>query len=233
MPALGEDGGPVRPARLAPCTAARDDACMLMHWRTAGRRRPLPWVMTVMAGVMAACGAVAADDWTDEAERLARVLRLQPSMTIAEIGAGRGELTVEMARRVPQGRVYSTEIDRARLGDIERRVEEAGLPHVTVLEAGERDSNLPDGCCDAVFMREVYHHFGDAEHTTRTLHRALKPGGLLAVIDYPERGALFGGDCHCIAKDALIAQVTALGFEVVADEDRWAGIRYLVVFRKR
>lgn len=190
-------------------------------------------LLLVSALAMAACGAVSADDWSDEAERLARVLRLQPAMTIAEIGAGRGELTVEMARRVPQGRVYSTEIDRARLRDIERRAADAGLRNVSVLEAGQRDSQLPPGCCDAVFMREVYHHFSEAEATTRTIHRALKPGGLLAVIDYPERGTLYGGDCHCMPKDELIAQVSALGFDVVANEDDWAGIRYLVVFRKR
>lgn len=206
---------------------------MLTRWRVRPGRRPVASLMLVAALAIAACGAVSADDWAEEAERLARVLQLRPDMTLAEIGAGRGELTVEMARRVPRGRVYSTEIDRARLRDIERLAADAGLGNVTVIEAGERDSQLPPGCCDAVFMREVYHHFADAEHTTRTIHRALKPGGLLAVIDYPKRGALYGGDCHCMPKEELIAQVSALGFDVVADEDAWAGIRYLVVFRKR
>lgn len=183
--------------------------------------------------VVSACGPVAADDWADEAARLAKVLRMHSAMTLAEVGAGRGDLTVEMARRVPEGRVYSTEIDRARLRDIERAVADARLSNVTVLEAGERESQLPPGCCDAVFMREVYHHFADPSYTTSTIHRALKSGGLLAVIDYPKRGELYGGNCHCMPKDTLIAQVTAQGFEVVADEDAWAGIRYLVVFRKR
>lgn len=190
------------------------------------------WLWLVGFAV-SACGLVAADDWADEAARLAKVLQVRPATTLAEIGAGRGNLTVEMARRVPQGRVYSTELDRARLRDIERAVADAGLSNVTVLEAGERESQLPPGCCDAVFMREVYHHFADPAYTTSTIHRALKPGGLLAVIDYPRRGVLYGGDCHCMPKDTLIAQVTAQGFEVIADEDDWAGIRYLVVFRKR
>ena len=174
----------------------------------------------------------AADDWPDEAGRLMRVLELGPTATIAEIGAGRGELTLEMARRVPDGRVYSTEIDRNRLEDIEQAVAKADLRNVTVLEAGARTSNLPEGCCDAVYMREVYHHFADGSAVTASLHRALKPGGRFAVIDFPERGPA-GGDCHCIPKKDLIAQVTAQGFEVVADQDRWSGTHYLVVFRKR
>jgi ubiquinone/menaquinone biosynthesis C-methylase UbiE len=194
------------------------------------------WILTSLVTAAAAVAIVlqarTVDDWPDEARRLTAVLAISPSATIAEIGAGHGELTVEMAKRVPEGRMFSTEIDRDRLRDIERAVANAGAHHVTVIEAGQRDSNLPEGCCDAVYMREVYHHFDDGAVMTATIHRALRPGGLLAVIDYPQRGPS-DGNCHCIPKPALIAQVTARGFEVVEDEDRWSGTRYLVVFRKR
>lgn len=173
------------------------------------------------------------DDWSGEADRLMILLDLKPGMTVADVGAGRGELAVEMAKRLgASGRVYATEIDPARLDDIRRAVRDAGLDTVTVVTAGERESHLPEACCDAIYLREVYHHFTDPAFTTATLHRALKPGGLLAVIDYPERRS-FGGDCHCIDKHELIRQVTSTGFDHVRDEDRWSGSRYIVVFRKR
>lgn len=172
------------------------------------------------------------DDWSGEADRLVRLLDLDPGMTIADVGAGRGELAIEMAKRLgPSGRVYATEIDPARLDDIRRAVRDAALETVTVVTAGDRESHLPEGCCDAIYLREVYHHFSDPAFTTATLHRALKPGGRLAVIDYPQRGS-FNGNCHCIDKQELIRQVTAAGFEHVSDEDRWSGSRYIVVFRK-
>jgi SAM-dependent methyltransferase len=138
-----------------------------------------------------------------------------------------------MARRLaPAGRVYSTEIDARRLEDIRSAVAEARLQNVTVLEGATRTSNLPEGCCDAVYMREVYHHFEDPEPMVASLRAALKPGGLLAVIDYPERGRS-GGNCHCIDQRTLVDQLTSWGFEAVTQEDRWAGTRYLAVFRKR
>jgi precorrin-6B methylase 2 len=173
------------------------------------------------------------DDWPHEADRLMSLLSLEPGMVVADVGAGRGELAVEMAKRLgASGRVYATEIDAGRLDDIRRAVRAAGIDTVTVVTAGERESHLPEGCCDAIYLREVYHHFSDPAFTTTTLHRALKPGGLLAVIDYPRRES-FGGDCHCIDKRELIQQVTAAGFDHVSDEDRWSGSRYIVVFRKR
>jgi hypothetical protein len=66
----------------------------------------------------------------------------------------------------------------------------------------------------------------------KSLHASLRPAGLLAIIDFPERGPR-GANCHCIDKGALQQQLTALGFEAVTDEDGWAGTRYLAVFRKR
>jgi ubiquinone/menaquinone biosynthesis C-methylase UbiE len=222
--------------RLVPAARAGHAGSMTAERPERGTPRRSAWavacLVTATAAVAIALQARSGDDWPDEARRLASVLAIPPSATIAEIGAGRGELTVEMARRVPGGRAFSTEIDLDRLGDIERAVAKAGLRNVTVLEAGARESRLPEGCCDVVYMREVYHHFDDGPVMTATIHRALKPGGVMAVIDYPERGPA-DGNCHCIAKPALIAQVTAQGFEVVADEDRWSGTRYLVVFRKR
>lgn len=172
------------------------------------------------------------EEWPDEADRLVKRLALPRQATVAEIGAGRGELTVEVARRLgADGRLFSTEIDDARRDDIRRAVADAKLANVTVVTAGERSSNLDDGCCDAIYMREVFHHFGDRPAMTASLRQALKPGGRLAVIDYPLPNN-YGGDCHCIDKAELIRIVTAAGFEVEHQQDRWAGIRYLVVFRR-
>lgn len=201
-----------------------------------------PWLAaSILAGTLAIAAATglalraspaADEDWSDESTRLMTALAVGPGATLAEIGAGRGELTVEMARRLgPAGRLYSTEIDAARRDDIQRATEAAALGNVTVVVAGERDTNLPDACCDAVYMREVFHHFGDKAVMAAALRRSIRPGGRLAVIDYPLRNN-YGGDCHCIDKAELIRVVTAAGFEVVHEQDRWAGIRYLVVFRR-
>jgi predicted methyltransferase len=201
-----------------------------------------PWlVLSLLVVVLAAAAAAglalraraaADDDWPDEGARLVRVLAVGAGATVAEIGAGRGELTVEVARQIgPTGRLYSTEIDAARRDDIQRAAEAAALANVTVVAAGERDTNLPEACCDAVYMREVFHHFGDKATMAAALRRAIKPGGRLGVIDYPLRSN-YGGDCHCIDKAELIRIVTAAGFAMVHEQDRWAGIRYLLVFRR-
>ena len=95
-------------------------------------------------------------DRDGEVARLLELLDLEPGRTAAEIWAGTGWLTVEAAQRVgPSGRIFSTEISESRRAEIEQAVVNASLTNVTVVNAGEHDTNLAANCCDAVFMRRV------------------------------------------------------------------------------
>lgn len=176
----------------------------------------------------------------DETARLVEALRLEPGMRVADVGAGDGEWSEALAEVVGEaGHVYATEVGEEELGEIRERIETAGLAHVTPVLGTATDTGLPDGCCEAVLLRLVYHHFTDPAPMRASLRRALKPGGVLAVVDMvpqshwrelpgvPERGG------HGIAADDLVAEMTADGFEVVARYDDWPGDEdhYCVVFR--
>jgi ubiquinone/menaquinone biosynthesis C-methylase UbiE len=158
-----------------------------------------------------------------DAKRLVEHLRLEPGMTVAEIGAGAGRLTVEVARAVgPDGRVYSNELDTGRLASIRAAVERSGLTNVTVVEGQAADANLPDACCDAIFMRDVYHHFTEPGPMTASLVRALRPGGRIAIIDFPPRT---GRGAHGIEPAAVEAGLREAGLEILTTESprgrRW------------
>ena len=121
-----------------------------------------------------------------EMSRLQEALGLRAGMVVADVGAGKGQLTLALAAGVgPDGRVFSTEIDPERLSALRKKVAEAKLGNATVVEAKASESGLPEGCCDAVVLRRVYHHLSDPAATNASLFRALRPGGLLAVIDFP------------------------------------------------
>ena len=54
-----------------------------------------------------------------EMPRLRHELALKPSMSVADVGAGRGELTLALAAEVgPSGQVFSTDIDTRALEQI-------------------------------------------------------------------------------------------------------------------
>ena len=123
-----------------------------------------------------------------EVPQLAKLLELTPGMTVADVGAGFGAWTVRFAKVVgPSGRVYATDIGTAQLAALREGAKREGLTNVTVLEGAANTTNLPALCCDAILIRDAYHHLTQPDAIVRSLAAALKPGGRLAVIDFPPR----------------------------------------------
>jgi SAM-dependent methyltransferase len=177
----------------------------------------------------AAAGALRAPAQNDAAdvERLVTLLDLHEGSVVADIGAGSGALSVQIAAHVGQsGRVYSTDIDTKRLGDIRRAVARAELSTVTVVEGRAADTNLPEQSCDAIFMRDVYHHFADPAAMNASLLRTLKLGGRLAIIDFAPRsgrrqppGKRAEGRDHGVQLTDVVEELTAAGFADVRQAD--------------
>jgi len=177
----------------------------------------------------------------DEVTRLVQVLDLHPGSVVADVGAGSGEVTVEIARQLgAESRVYSTDINQDRLREIRAAASKASLANVIVLEGDPNRTNLPDGCCDALFVRNVYHHFADPPAMNASVLRALKPGGRFAVMDFPPDGPSrdvppdkrAGGKDHGVFRDTVVAELKAAGFEIVQVVPGWQGVSFLVLGRK-
>ena len=171
-----------------------------------------------------------------EMPRLRAVLALETGRVVADVGAGKGELTLALAREVGSaGRVFSTEIDPGRLQRLRDAVDAAQLDTVTVIEAHGSETGLPQDCCDAIVLRRVYHHLNDAPGINASLFRALRPGGVLAVIDFPPPFFLSRGEFGVPAK-MVISEMTSSGFALLRLIDDWPGRgplgSYCVVFRK-
>ncbi|MPY91139.1 MAG: methyltransferase domain-containing protein [Luteitalea sp.] len=178
-----------------------------------------------------------------EAADIASALQLEPGSSVADVGAGKGTFSIELARKVgPDGQVFATEIDEKLLKQIRRAATDASLHNVTVIEGGEADAGLPEACCDAVFLRGVYHHLTQPATTNASLFRALRPGGRLAIIDFPpSRWLSFffpvrdvpanrGG--HGVPAELVIEELTAAGFALDQRIDDWRNNRYCLVFRR-
>ena len=190
----------------------------------------------LLAVLPAGCGTPPAA--AGEAERIAEVMGLKPGMHVADVGAGDGEWTLGLVRAVGSaGKVYATEVKEEVLAKLRSNLAE--FPQATVLSGDQEHTGLPPACCDAILLRQVYHHFTDPAAMRADLHRALRPGGLLVIIDItpqkswpelpgvPERGG------HGITPDDLIAELTGDGWTTVATYLDWSDEddHFCVVFR--
>jgi ubiquinone/menaquinone biosynthesis C-methylase UbiE len=180
-------------------------------------------------------------DAADEMQRLAALMQWKTGTIVADIGAGDGRYAFASAKIVgPSGKVFATEIDRDKLAKLRADVKSRHLGNVVVLESKEAETSLSAECCDAIFLRRVYHHLTKPAEFDAALLRSLKPGGSLAIIDFPPRGGLEpvegvpanrGG--HGIPQKILIDELTAAGFQVEKVVDDWPADDYCVLFRKK
>lgn len=182
-----------------------------------------------------------------EAERavpvLAEVLELKPGMIVADVGSGGGAMTVVLGKWLgPSGRVFATDITQRALQETRDYTKREALTNVTVLEGAAAATNLPDACCDAIFMRDVYHHITEPEAFDKSLVAALKPGGRLAVIDFlPRPGSQLSAGVnpnrggHGVPPAIVVSEVSAAGLTHVTTVDHWPEDKsnlFLVLFRK-
>jgi ubiquinone/menaquinone biosynthesis C-methylase UbiE len=201
-------------------------------------------LMRVMGLASAALGVFAAGvrgDATDEMKRLAALMEWKAGTIAADIGAGDGQYTFAAVAHVgAAGKVYATEIDAKKLAELRSEVAKRKLQNVIVVESKEADTNLPAACCDAIFLRRVYHHLTKPAEFDAQLVRSLKPGGRLAIIDFPPRAGLDpvegvpsnrGG--HGIPQKIVIEELTAAGLQVEKVVNDWPEDDYCVLFVKR
>jgi len=178
-----------------------------------------------------------------EAPKLADILGLKPGLTVADVGAGFGAMTIVLAKSFPSGKLFATDIGQRQIKLIRAYVEQEGLANVAVIEGSEASTNLPAACCDAVFLRLVYHHVGAVEPFNRSLMAALKPGGRLAIIDSAAApgsklpaGVPMNRGGHGVPISVVIDEIQAAGIKHVRTIEKWPpgdkSPGFLVLFEK-
>jgi ubiquinone/menaquinone biosynthesis C-methylase UbiE len=172
-------------------------------------------------------------------DKILDAIGVKEGLTVCEMGAGDGELSVITAKAVgASGRVYTSELGEERVKTLRMKTGESGLSHITVIEGAPEKTNFPEGACDALFMRNVYHHFANPPAINASILASLKPGARAAVVDFTppdkeaERPEDRGKDgMHGVKPETVTRELTSIGLEAVSSEAgdaRW----FLVVVRR-
>jgi ubiquinone/menaquinone biosynthesis C-methylase UbiE len=178
-----------------------------------------------------------------EIQRLEKVMNWKAGQVIADVGAGEGEIGFAAATAVGEsGKVYLTELDEDKVAALQRAASRRKLKNVLILAAAEKETKLPDNCCDAIILRRVYHHFTAPNEMDASLMRSLRPGALLAVIEFAPRKSLSASDPvkgvpsnrggHGIPKQILMEELIGAGFKLDKTIDDWPDDGYCMLVRK-
>lgn len=161
---------------------------------------------------------------------------LKPGMTVADVGAGTGLYTRLFAQAVgKQGTVYAVDISPKFLEHIDASARTLGIDNVKTVRGTDVSAELPDASADVVFLCDTYHHFEFPARMMRSIHKALKPGGRVIVIDFariPGKSSEWVMD-HVRAGQELVEQeIAECGFRKTAEVKGLLQENYLIVFEK-
>jgi ubiquinone/menaquinone biosynthesis C-methylase UbiE len=161
---------------------------------------------------------------------MAGLLRLKPGMTVAEIGAGSGFLSRTLAAQVgPTGHVYATELEDKMVAYMRERAKRDGLSNFTAVRGQVAATGLGTASVDAVAVVNAYSFFDQPAEMLGSIAHALRPGGLLLIVDIPQTGS--GADSTGVEAEDVIAAARAAGFTMV-DESSVVPGHYALRFRR-
>jgi predicted methyltransferase len=185
-------------------------------------------------------GRSAADLKRDALDHPADILRLSgiaPGMRIADVLAGDGYYS-ELASYVvgPKGKIFminNAAFDHWSEGPLQARLQSGRLANVEHETLDLNHMNLAPESLDAIFLIKVYHdlYWVDSEGVwpkidTRgvldQLARALKPGGVLLLVDHSAKagsGSTAASALHRIEESHAIADFESRGLKVAAKSD--------------
>lgn len=162
--------------------------------------------------------------------------QLKPGLTVADIGAGTGLFTRIFSDAVGKdGRVIAVDISQKFLDHIQTVCREAGQQNVETLLCKPDSTELPAESIDIAFLCDTYHHFEFPLKTMASLHRALKPGGRVVLIDFrrvPGQSTDWVLNHVRAGQDVFESEVVQSGFRKTREPDGVLTENYLVEFTK-
>lgn len=182
--------------------------------------RLLSSVSVLLLCLLVLGSTVSCGQGVDDTDDLLSAMSIEEGDWVADVGSGDGDYTIPMAKRVgPSGRVFAVDVDPDKLDELNERLVENEIEHVTSVYSVENNPMLPTKTLDAVLVRNAYHHFTAHESMLRHLKAALKPDGRL-VIQESMSDDMVGEsreaqvEDHDIGLEYVREELTAAGFTI-------------------
>jgi ubiquinone/menaquinone biosynthesis C-methylase UbiE len=148
-------------------------------------------------------------------DKVMDAIGVKAGMMVGEVGAGRGRYAVKMAERVgPIGKIYANDIAPGKLSYLNYRCKRDNITNIETILGTVTDPRLPKGKLDFVYFINTYHHVEKPVELMKNIIPALKPGGLLVIIEHaPEKATSMGH--HSTPKETVLQQAKEAGFKMV------------------
>jgi len=176
-------------------------------------------------------------DEKQKPKELVEAMSLKVGMVVADIGTGVGYMLPFLSRAVgSEGRVIAEDIFPDFLEKAEATATRNRLQNVQFIKGSLTDPDLPQNGVDVALALDSYHHWDYPDKMLAAVHRELRSGGRLVIVEYYKRpDAMPGGRAmQHIRLDApdVIKEIEANHFRLVSQHEHVKGSQYMAIFEK-
>ena len=162
---------------------------------------------------------------------IAGLMQVKQGMTVGEVGAGSGYLARFLAGKVgPEGKVFANELEPKMVAYMNERASKEGLANFKAIQGEARSARFEAASMDAIAAVHAVSFFDHPEEMLKSINEALKPNGLLLVVDLPREG--IETSSPGLDAEEVIALAGSAGFNRVGENGVVPG-HYSLIFRKR
>lgn len=124
------------------------------------------------------------DAWQRPAE-VVKALGDVAGRTVVDLGAGTGYFVGYLSRAVGEaGKVIAVDIEPDMVRYLGERIAKEGLKNATAKAAEVGDPGLAPASVDRVLTVDTWHHIPERTAYAKKLLAALKPGGMVCIVDF-------------------------------------------------
>lgn len=157
-------------------------------------------------------------DTEERPDEVIAKMELEPGDVVADIGCGSGYFSRRIAKQVaPDGKVYAVDIQPEFLEILKDYCAKEGVENVVPVLGAVDDPRLPENSIDWMILADVYHEFAEPEKMLAAMHKALKPDGRVALLEYRLEGdsATHIKMEHRMSPEQVLGEWEPAGFELV------------------
>lgn len=148
-------------------------------------------------------------------------LQVKPGMVICDMGCGNGYHTMPLAEMVgANGKIFAVDVQPEMIEMLRQNITRKELKNIEPIVGLYHDPKLPPNTCDMILLVDVYHEFSHPVQMLAGMRAALKPDGLLVLVEFrAEDDTVPIKTEHKMSKAQIHKEMNANGFELKREFD--------------
>ena len=127
-----------------------------------------------------------------------------PGMDVVDLGVGSGHYSMALAKALlSSGRVYAVDVQKEMLVRLKNQANREGFYNIEIIWGDVEKpggTKLRDFSVDFAILGNTLFQFDDRKSAVQEIKRILKPGGLVAVVDWTDSFGGIGPEAKAVVK---------------------------------